>query len=77
MPTVTMNELKSNIEHVLQLVEAGNAVSILRDGEVVAEIKSTRPTVRPIWKDRPALVNLSRPNAWSEALVSERSGDDR
>ena len=53
MRETTFSDLRNQAEHVLDLVEAGEVVGVLRNGRPIAEMHPI-PSTLPSWKQRPA-----------------------
>ena len=91
MRSITCAELHDNTEEFLDLVESGEVVQIVRQGHIIATVEpvnlatrvaeqsssATEPKHRARWRNRPPPIQLSRPNALSDALAAERAEDDR
>jgi prevent-host-death family protein len=72
MKTVTFTEFRKNASEVLDLVEKGESIRILRHGKAVAKIVPTDGSeAKPSWK-RPGLRLVTAEASLSRAVLEER-----
>jgi len=72
MKTLTFTEFRKNASEVLDLVEKGESIHILRHGKAVAKIVPTDGgEAKPAWK-RPGLRLVSAGASLSRAVLEER-----
>ncbi len=72
MKTVTFTEFRKNASEVLDLVEKGTSIRILRHGRAIAKIVPTDGReAKPAWK-RPGLRLVTAGAALSRAVLEER-----
>lgn len=77
MHTLPMSEFRANVSAMLDLVEQGQTVRILRHGKPVAElvpVKADEPKALPHWKQPITPRKVARPNGKSIAqlIIEER-----
>ncbi|MGH9396657.1 MAG: type II toxin-antitoxin system Phd/YefM family antitoxin [Terriglobia bacterium] len=72
MKTVTFTEFRTNASEVLDLVEKGESIRVLRHGKAIAKIvPADWREAKPAWKrPGPRLVTAGR--ALSKAVLEER-----
>ncbi len=80
MHTLALSEFRASASAMIDLVEKGETVRILRHGKPVAELVPVRPEVPakvPSWK-RPVFepLNIKRPDGktGSQLVIEEREG---
>ena len=72
MKTVTFTEFRRNASEVLDLVEKGESIRVLRHGKAVAMIVPVEPReAKPAWK-RPGLRLVTAGVSLSRAVREER-----
>ena len=72
MKTVTFSEFRKNASQVLDLVESGESIRVLRHGKAIAKIVPAElREVRPAWK-RPGLRLVASGASLSRAVLEER-----
>ncbi|HMD96321.1 MAG TPA: type II toxin-antitoxin system prevent-host-death family antitoxin [Terriglobia bacterium] len=72
MKTVTFTEFRKNASEILDLVEKGISIRILRHGKAIAKIVPTdRRETEPAWK-RPGLRLVTAGASLSRAVLEER-----
>ena len=72
MKTVTSSEFRKNASSVLDLVENGEVVQILRHGKAIAKIVPAEGReAGPAWK-RPGMRIVARGASLSKAVLEER-----
>ena len=72
MKTVTFSEFRKNASGVLDLVEKGESIRVLRHGKAVARIVPAEPReTQPAWK-RPGLRLVTAGASLSRAVLEER-----
>jgi prevent-host-death family protein len=72
MKTVTFSEFRKNASEVLDLVEKGETIRVLRHGKGIAKIVPAKSReVEPAWK-RPALRLVVAGASLSRAVLQER-----
>lgn len=72
MKTVTFSEFRKNASQVLDLVENGESIRILRYGRAIARIVPAElREARPAWK-RPGLRLVASGASLSRAVLDER-----
>jgi prevent-host-death family protein len=72
MRTVTFSEFRKNASEVLDLVERGESVRVLRHGKPIAKIvPAALREVKPAWK-RPGLRLVASGASLSRAVLEER-----
>lgn len=73
MKTVTFTEFRKNVSLMIDDVEKGNIIRILRHGKPVAELTPLSPesTEMPSWK-RPGLKLSAKGISLSETILEER-----
>ncbi len=72
MKTVTFTEFRKNAFDVLDLVEGGESIRVLRHGKAIAKIVPANSRgVRPAWK-RPGLRLVTTGEPLSRAALEER-----
>ena len=72
MKTVTCTEFRSNASGVLDLVEKGETIRVLRHGKAIARIVPVEPRdAKPAWK-RPGLRLVTAGASLSRAVLEER-----
>ena len=72
MRSITFSEFRRNASSILDLVEKGEKICILRHGKVIANLvppASRQPT--PAWK-RPGLELVVKGASLSRAIIEER-----
>lgn len=79
MRTVPLSEFRANASAMIDLVEQGETVRILRHGKPVAELVPARPdelAKLPSWKRLITPLNIVRPDGKSGAqlIIEEREG---
>lgn len=77
MQTVALSEFRANASAMIDLVEAGETVRILRHGKLVAEVvpcKTAMPAKTPHWKLPIEPLNIVRPDGKTGAqlIIEER-----
>lgn len=76
MQTVALSEFRANTSAMIDLVEKGETVRILRHGKLVAEMRppTASPEKLPAWKRPITPLNLVRPDGKTGAqlIVEER-----
>lgn len=72
MRTIGLTEFGKNASGVLDLVEHGESVRVVRHGKAIAKIvPAGRPEAKPAWK-RPGLRLVAAGAALSKAVLEER-----
>ena len=72
MKTVTFTEFRKNASEVLDLVEKGESIRVLRHGKAIARIVPAEGReTKPAWK-RPGLRLVTRGASLSRAVLEER-----
>jgi len=72
MKTVTFSEFRKNASEVLDLVEKGESIRVLRHGKAIAKIVPAGTRVAsPAWK-RPGLRLVASGASLSRAVLEER-----
>jgi prevent-host-death family protein len=72
MKTVTFTEFRKNASGVLDLVEKGESIRVLRHGKAVARIIPAEPReTKPAWK-RPGLRLVTPGVSLTRAVLEER-----
>ncbi|HUY13756.1 MAG TPA: type II toxin-antitoxin system Phd/YefM family antitoxin [Terriglobia bacterium] len=72
MKTVTFTEFRKNASEVLDLVEKGESIRILRHGKAIARIVPAElREAKPAWK-RPGLRLVTAGASLSSAVLEER-----
>ena len=71
MQEATFTELRNNAKQYFDIVEAGGAVRVLRNGKPIADIVPIPPKV-PIWKQRKVVPLLIDGVRLSEMVMQER-----
>ena len=72
MKTVTFTEFRRNASGVLNLVERGETIRVLRHGKAIARIVPVEPQdAKPAWK-RPGLRLVRAGAPLSRAVLEER-----
>jgi len=72
MKTVSFTEFRRNASHVLDLVERGESIRLLRHGKAIAKIvPEDSPEHKPAWK-RPGLRLVAPGASLSRAILEER-----
>jgi prevent-host-death family protein len=72
MKTVTFTELRRNASSILDMVENGETVRVLRHGKAIARIVPAAPgAAKPAWK-RPGLRLVVASGSLSRAVLEER-----
>ena len=72
MKTVTFTEFRRNASEVLDLVEKGESIRVLRHGKAIARIvPADRREAKPAWK-RPGLRLVTAGVSLSRAVLAER-----
>ena len=72
MKAITFTEFRRNASQVLDLVEKGESVRVLRHGRAVAQIiPADSSRAQPAWK-RPGLRLVIRGGTLSDAVLKER-----
>ena len=76
MQTVALSEFRANASAMIDLVEKGETVRILRHGKLVAEVRplAQEPARVPSWKLPIEPLNIVRPDGKSGAqlIIEER-----
>lgn len=72
MKTVTFTEFRKNASEVLDLVEKGESIRVLRHGKAIAKIVPTEAgEAKPAWK-RPGLRLVGSGASLARAVLEER-----
>lgn len=72
MKTVTFTEFRKNASEVLDLVEKGESIRVLRHGKAIAKIVPTElGEAKPAWK-RPGLRLVGPGESLARAVLEER-----
>ena len=72
MKTVTFTEFRKNASEVLDLVEKGESIRVLRHGKAIARIVPAElREAKPAWK-RPGLHRVTAGASLSRAVLEER-----
>jgi prevent-host-death family protein len=72
MRTITFTEFRNNASEVLDLVEKGESIYLLRHGKAIAKIVPAElGRAQPAWK-RPGLRLVMRGGSLSDAILKER-----
>ncbi len=72
MKTVTFTEFRKNASQVLDLVENGESIRVLRYGKAIAKIvPAEQHESKPAWK-RPGLRLVTSGASLSKAVIEER-----
>lgn len=72
MKNVTFTEFRKNASHLLDLVEKGETIQVLRHGRAVARIVPAEASeAMPAWK-RPGLRLVSSGASLSKAVLEDR-----
>lgn len=79
MHTIPLSEFRAHASAMIDLVEKGETVRILRHGKLVAELvppKPEAPVKVPSWKRPITPVNILRPDGKTGAqlIIEEREG---
>ena len=79
MHTLPLSEFRANVAAMIDLVEHGDTVRILRHGKAVAElvpIKTETTANLPSWKRPIEPLNYTRPDGktLAQVIIEERSG---
>lgn len=79
MHTIPLSEFRANASAMIDLVERGETVRILRHGKPVAELvplKADAPTKVPSWKRQIEPLHIVRPDGKTGAqlIIDEREG---
>ncbi len=79
MHTIPLSEFRANASAMIDLVERGETVRILRHGKPVAELvplKPEEPLKTPSWKRAIKPLNIVRPDGKTGAqlIIEEREG---
>ena len=79
MHTIPLSEFRANASAMIDLVEKGETVRILRHGKAVAELvpaKPDAPVKVPSWKRPITPLNIVRPDGKTGAqlIIEEREG---
>ena len=79
MHTLPLSEFRANVAAMIDLVEHGDTVRILRHGKPVADLVPTQPQAEqkvPRWKMPIEPLNISRPDGKTGAqlIIEEREG---
>jgi len=76
MQTVALSEFRANASAMIDLVEKGETVRILRHGKLVAELRppALEPEKLPAWKRPIKPLNIVRPDGKTGAqlIIEER-----
>ena len=79
MHTIPLSEFRANASAMIDLVEKGETIRILRHGKAVAELVPARPDEPvkvPSWKRPITPLNIVRPDGKTGAqlIIEEREG---
>ena len=77
MQRVNLTEFRRNVAGLINRVEQGETILVIRHGHPVAEVSPTvaAPAALPSWK-RPSLPLVIKGAALSRAIVEERGDED-
>ena len=71
MKTVSFTDFRNNASSLLDLVEKGGEVQILRHGKVVARLVPPAPRKEPAWR-KPGLKLVTKAPSLSKAVLEDR-----
>jgi prevent-host-death family protein len=72
MKQTTFTELRNHAKHYFDLVEAGEEVRVLRNGQPIADIVPVQPDAAPSWKRRKVLPLVLDGVSLSRLILEER-----